>query len=70
MFTLKSNSKQNWVKNVNVFQIFPTENRWPNCSIRWPIFVKPNAGKTSQNRWPILAIRCPILGFTAVQKSA
>jgi len=42
MFTPKANSKQKRAKNANFFQICLTENRWPNCSIRGPIFVEPN----------------------------
>jgi len=32
---------------MNVFQFCLTENRWPNCNIRWLIFVEPKAGKNS-----------------------
>ena len=63
MFTPKANSKQKMAINVNVFQIFLTENRWPNCNIRGPIFVEPKLEKQLRNHWPIL-------GFTTVQKSA
>jgi len=69
MFTPKANSKQKRVKNMNVFQIFLTENRWPNCNNRGPIFVEPKLEKQLRNRWLILAIRWLILGFTTVQKS-
>jgi len=47
MFTPKANSKQKRVKNVNVFHIGLTKNRWPNCSIRAP-FLSNQTGKNAQ----------------------
>jgi len=41
------------------------KNRWPNLTIRWPIFVDPKLENQLRIRWPILAIRWPNSGFTS-----